>query len=147
MDFQKEGPQVPSKYQMKVSQQSVNQDSKKTVIIGASNNPNRYAHIAAERLSRHEHPIIPVGIKKGNVLGIDILDISQKPVIDDVDTVTMYINPQHQIEWEDYILSLKPRRIIFNPGTENPSLAQRAQAQGIETENACTLVMLSVGNY
>ena len=118
-----------------------------TVIIGATPNPTRYAYFAAQKLSRYDHPILPVGIKKGQVEGIDIIDLRAQPALKNVDTVTLYINPTHQKEWEEYILSLKPRRIIFNPGTENPSFASRANELGIETLNACTLVMLSAGTY
>ncbi len=122
-------------------------DKKHTVIIGATPNPSRYAYFAAQKLTQYNHPILPVGIKKGQVEGIDIIDLRAQPALDNVDTVTLYINPTHQAEWENYILSLKPRRIIFNPGTENPKLASRANEQGIETLNACTLVMLSAGTY
>jgi len=121
--------------------------SKKTVIIGATPNPDRYAFLAAERLNKHGHAIIPVGIKKGDVFGKPILNLREKPNIDEVDTVTLYINPHNQKEWEDYILDLKPNRIIFNPGTENPQLSKKAEKAGIESLYACTLVMLSAGTY
>lgn len=121
--------------------------TKKTVIIGATTNPSRYAYLAAERLSNNGHPIIPVGIKKGEVFGQSILDLNDQPEIADVHTVTLYINPKNQQPWEDYILDLKPKRIIFNPGTENPDFSERAAAVGIETLDACTLVMLSAQNY
>jgi hypothetical protein len=118
---------------------------KKTVILGASTNPNRYAYIAAKDLTRHQHEIIPVGIKKGEVFGKEIL--TDKPEIADVDTITLYIGPQNQPEWYDYILSLKPKRIIFNPGTENQELCKLAKENNIESLEACTLVMLSTGQY
>jgi len=121
--------------------------SKKTAIFGATPNSNRYAFLAAERLSAKEHEFVPIGIKKGDVLGTPILDLAQKPNVNDIDTVTMYIGPQNQAQWEDYILSLNPKRIIFNPGAENPSLAQKAANNGIETLNACTLVMLGNNLY
>lgn len=98
-------------------------------------------------LEHHGHPFIPVGIKKGEVAGNTILDLREKPPLQDIDTVTLYIGPQNQPEWEEYILSLAPRRIIFNPGTENPSLAKKAQERGINTEEACTLVMLQLGMF
>lgn len=120
---------------------------KKTVILGATTNTSRYAYIAAQRLTSHGHEIVPVGIKTGEVFGKDILNLREKPAIADVDTVTLYVGPQNQPEWYDYILSLKPKRIIFNPGTENPELENRAQENGIEVQLGCTLVMLSVGNY
>ncbi|MEO9475258.1 MAG: CoA-binding protein [Cyclobacteriaceae bacterium] len=121
--------------------------SKKTAIIGASTNPQRYAYIAAQRLTQANQEIVPLGIKKGEVFGSNILDIRDKPEIKGIHTVTMYLGSQNQIDWEEYILSLAPFRIIFNPGTENPQLARKATNMGIETINACTLVMLSVGNY
>ncbi len=120
---------------------------KKTVIIGATANPDRYAFIAAQRLTQNNHTIVPIGIKKGQVQGLDILDLRTRPNITEVDTITMYINPTNQQAWEEYVLSLNPKRIIFNPGTENPDLASKAKEKGIESVNACTLVMLSVGNY
>lgn len=120
---------------------------KKTVIIGATPNPSRYAFFAAERLTRNEHPIVPIGIKKGEVSGQPILDLREKPQINDVDTITLYLNPTNQQEWEDYMLSLNPKRIIFNPGTENPRLETKAAEKGIKTLQACTLVMLGSGSY
>ncbi len=122
-------------------------DKKKTVIIGATPNPTRYAFLAAERLTNHQHPVVPVGIKRGEVFGKEILDLREKPPVDGVDTITLYLNPTHQREWEEYILSLQPKRIIFNPGTENDRLAAKAADQGIETLNACTLVMLSASTF
>jgi hypothetical protein len=120
---------------------------KKTVIIGATSNVSRYAYMAAESLTDKGHEIVPVGIKKGEIFDKPILNINEKPVIEDVDTVTMYIGPQHQAEWMEYIVSLKPKRIIFNPGTENHEFERYAQKKGIEVEEACTLVLLSIGNY
>jgi uncharacterized protein len=122
-------------------------DKKKTVIIGATPNPTRYAFLAAERLTNHQHPVVHVGIKRGEVFGKEILDLREKPSVDGVDTITLYLNPTHQREWEEYILSLQPKRIIFNPGTENDRLAAKAADQGIETLNACTLVMLSASTF
>jgi len=120
---------------------------KKTVIIGATPNVSRYAYTAAESLTDKGHEIVPVGIKKGQVFDKEILDIHSKPNIENVDTVTMYIGPQHQEEWMEYIVGLQPKRIIFNPGTENHEFAKYAKKKGIEVEEACTLVLLSIGNY
>jgi predicted CoA-binding protein len=120
---------------------------KKTVIIGATTNPGRYAYLAAQMLKSYEHEIVPVGIKTGDVLGATILDLRKKPAISDVDTVTLYIGPQHQAEWYDYILGLKPKRIIFNPGTENDEFERLAEENGIEALEACTLVMLRSRQY
>ena len=121
--------------------------SKKTVIIGATPNPARYAYTAAEMLTEYQHPIVPVGIKKGTVAEREILDLREKPAVAEVDTVTLYIGPRHQPEWYDYILGLNPRRIIFNPGTENAELSKKAWEAGIEPVTACTLVMLRTGAY
>jgi len=117
----------------------------KTLVLGATDNPDRYAYKAVHSLKRHGHEVVPVGIRKGQVAGLDIH--TDRPAEAGIDTVTLYVGPQNQPGWYDYILSLKPRRIIFNPGTENPELEQKAQAAGIRTEEACTLVMLSVGQY
>jgi predicted CoA-binding protein len=119
----------------------------KTVIIGATPNSSRYAYLAAEMLTEYDHEFVPVGIKKGELFGKQILDIRIKPVVADVDTVTMYIGPQHQPEWYEYIIGLKPRRIIFNPGTENYEFETLARENNIEPIEACTLVMLRTGQY
>ncbi|MBS1490780.1 MAG: CoA-binding protein [Bacteroidetes bacterium] len=120
---------------------------KKTIVIGATNNPTRYAYLAAERLLEKGIEFIPVGIKKGTVLGKEILDLKKKPAVDGVHTITLYINPSHQPEWYEYLLSLKPKRIIFNPGTENPEFEKLAQEHHIETTEACTLVLLASHQY
>jgi len=121
--------------------------SKKTVIIGATTNPSRYAYFAADRLTNAGHEIVPVGIKKGKVFGEEIMDIRQFPKVGDVDTITLYLGTRHQPDYYEYLLGLNPKRIIFNPGTENPELAELANQKGIATENACTLVMLGSGVY
>jgi predicted CoA-binding protein len=121
--------------------------NKKTVIVGATPNPSRYAFLAAQRLTDHNNEIVPVGLKKGTVQGKTILDIRQKPAIDQVDTITLYIRAEHQKEWYNYFLSLKPKRIIFNPGTENEELEKLAEQNGIEALEACTLVMVGTGQY
>jgi uncharacterized protein len=118
---------------------------KKTLVLGATPNPERYAYIAAQRLKKAGHEVLLVGKKKGKIEGIKIENGT--PQYEGVDTVTLYLNPDNQKPYYDYILSLKPNRIIFNPGTENWELVKLAKEQGIETEIACTLVMLSVGNY
>jgi uncharacterized protein len=120
---------------------------KRTVIIGATTNPARYAYIAARMLTDYQHEIIPVGLKEGEVFGKEILDILEKPPVKDVDTVTMYIGPQRQPEYYNYILDMKPRRIIFNPGTENEVLEKMAEDRGIEVVYGCTLVMLRSHQY
>ncbi len=118
---------------------------KKTLILGASDNPSRYSYLALQRLKSHGHPVEAIG-KKKTVVGDTVIGNEKIPVAD-IDTVTLYLNPGHQKEYYDYILSLKPRRIIFNPGTENEELETLANQQGIQTIEACTLVMLATGQY
>ncbi|MCE2733004.1 MAG: CoA-binding protein [Chryseotalea sp.] len=120
---------------------------KKTLVLGASTNPDRYAYMAAHLLKENGHPVVPVGIKKGEVAGERILMLQEKPGIKDVDTVTLYLGPSNQKEWYEYIISLKPKRILFNPGTENEELEQIAKNNNIETEQACTLVLLRTNQY
>lgn len=119
--------------------------SKKTLILGATPDESRYANLAANRLVRNGHDIVNVGLREGTVAGVPI----EKPatIYNDIDTVTLYVGPAHQKSLYDYILATKPKRIIFNPGTENAELKRMANEKGIETEYACTLVMLSVGQY
>ena len=118
---------------------------KKTVLIGASTDPTRYAYKAANSLVNHGHEIIPLGIKSGKVAGQDI--ILNKPELQNIDTVTLYVGPQNQTGWIDYIINLKPKRILFNPGTENKALMDKAKENQIEVVEGCTLVMLSIGTY
>ena len=120
---------------------------KKTVIVGSTPRPYRYAHQAAVMLDEREIPFVPLGIQEGEVLGRKIENIKEKPAIEGVDTLTMYIGAPRQKEWYDYLLSLEPRRIIFNPGSENFEFKQKAEKQGVECLEACTLVMLSIGNF
>ncbi len=120
--------------------------SKKTAVIGASSNPQRYSFLATNMLLENKHEVLPLGIKKGEINGENI--ITKWPSsIADLDTVTMYIGPKNQPEHYAYILGLKPKRIIFNPGTENPELSALANIQGIETIEACTLVMLRTNQF
>lgn len=118
---------------------------KKTVIIGASEHSNRYSYLAANRLVAHGHPVVPIGLKSGRVAGINI--ITDHPPLEDIHTVTLYINPMRQPLCYEYLLSLKPVRVIFNPGTENEELEEILTAKGIQAIEACTLVMLSTGQY
>ena len=118
---------------------------KKTVVLGASPNPSRYSNQAVKRLTSSNIEVIPVGVRKGEIEGINIL--TETPFIEDVHTITLYLNPTRQEAYYDYILGLKPKRIIFNPGTENPELIRLATAQNIEAEIACTLVLLAVNEY
>lgn len=119
--------------------------SKKTVIIGATTNPARYAYKAANRLVDYHHEIVPIGIKKGELVGQEI--INAKPALNDVDTVTLYIGPSKQPEYYDYIISLNPKRVIFNPGTENLEFEETLEKNNIQAIEACTLVMLAANTY
>jgi predicted CoA-binding protein len=122
-------------------------DKKKTVIVGSSPNKGRYAWLAAQMLTEYGHPIVPLGIRKGEVVGEKILDIRTKPAIEGVDTITLYLSPANQKEWYPYLASLKPKRIIFNPGTENPEFARFARENGIAPLEACTLVLLRSNQF
>jgi len=118
---------------------------KKTLVIGASENPERYSNKAVRALVNHGHEVVAVGIRAGNIGDIEIT--TEKPQYADIHTVTMYIGEQHQMEYVSYILSLKPERVIFNPGAENPTFEQTLKNAGIEATEACTLVLLSIGAY
>lgn len=118
---------------------------KKTLVLGASLKPNRYSNLAINRLVRHEQPTVAIGLREGNVAGVDIK--TEKYPFEDIDTITLYLNSKRQKEYYDYILSLSPERVIFNPGTENPELYDLLKKNGIYFENACTLVMLSSQQY
>ena len=118
---------------------------KNTVVLGASENTDRYSNMAVKKLVAHKHPVTAIGNKTGVINDIQIL--KDKPVLNDVDTVTLYLNPQNQKPYYDYILSLNPKRIIFNPGTENDELEKLAAKKGIATMDACTLVLLSTNQY
>ena len=115
------------------------------MILGASPNPVRFSHKAVKSLLRHEREVVAVGFKTGLIAEQEIL--VGKPRIENVDTVSMYIGSSRQAEYYDYIISLKPRRVIFNPGTVNPEFMGRLQREGIEPVNACMLVMLHEGDY
>lgn len=119
--------------------------NKKTVVLGASDNPSRYSYLAVKKLRAYEHPVVAVGKRNGKVADVDI--VKDHMPVDAVDTVTLYLNPANQREYYDYILELRPNRIIFNPGTENDDLIRRAKENGIEPVVGCTLVMLSTGMY
>ena len=118
---------------------------KKTVVIGASQNEERYSNMAVKKLVAHNHSVTAIGNKVGVINNIII--INDNPAITGVDTVTLYLNPENQKPYYDYILSLNPKRIIFNPGTENDELEKLAAENGIKTMEACTLVLLSTNQY
>ncbi len=117
----------------------------KTVVVGASNNSDRYAYKAVKMLLDHQHEVVPVSNKKEEVLGLPIKNIDTIEM--GVDTITLYVGPQNQSIYQDYILNTKPRRVIFNPGTENPEFEEILEKNGIIVEEACTLVLLSTGQY
>jgi len=118
---------------------------KKTLVLGASENPSRYSNMAIRKLVSYGHPVVAIGKKGGRVNDVEIQ--TELAVLGDIDTVTLYLNPANQAVYFDYILGLHPKRIIFNPGTENDLLVKSAKKNGIETIEGCTLVMLSIGNY
>jgi predicted CoA-binding protein len=118
---------------------------KKTLVLGASDNPSRYSYLAIKRLRNHGHPVVAVGRKNTKVA--DVIIETEQLKFDNIDTITLYLNPQHQQEYYNYILSLNPKRIIFNPGAENDELAALAKQKGIQPLEACTLVMLSTNQY
>ncbi len=98
-------------------------------------------------LHHQKIPVITIGLKQGEIDGVKIHPSTDGPKIEDVDTVTLYVGPAHQSQYYDYVLSLKPKRVIFNPGTENPEFEEKVRKAGIEVLEACTLTMLTVGNY
>ena len=118
---------------------------KKTLVLGASDNPERYSNMAISRLRGKGHPVVAIGHRLTRTGDVEI-GIEKQPFTD-IDTVTLYLNPLRQAAYYDYILSLHPNRIIFNPGAENPELAALAKANGIQPLAACTLVLLSTGQY
>jgi predicted CoA-binding protein len=118
---------------------------KKTLVLGASDNPSRYSYLAVQRLRNYGHPVVAVGRKSTKVA--DVIIETEKLKFDNIDTITLYLNPQHQKEYYDYIFSLNPKRIIFNPGAENDELITIAKQKGIQPIEACTLVMLSTNQY
>jgi predicted CoA-binding protein len=118
---------------------------KKTLVLGASDNPSRYSYLAIKRLRAYGHPVVAVGRKQAIVDDVPIT--KEKNPLADINTVTLYLNPAHQKEYYDYIISVKPKRIIFNPGAENDELADLAKNNNIQVMEACTLVMLGTGQY
>lgn len=118
---------------------------KKTLVFGASLNPNRYSHYAIQRLVANKHEVVAFGLREGEVEGV-MIDTELKPY-EDIDTVTLYMNSKRQKEYYNYIISLKPERIIFNPGTENPEFFKLLEENNINFEMSCTLVLLSTNQY
>ena len=119
--------------------------SKKTLVLGASANPSRYSYLAVNKLREHKHPVVAIGRKTAIVADIPVQ--SETSPIADLDTVTMYLNPVNQKNYYDYILDQHPKRVIFNPGAENLEFEKILEEKGIQTVEACTLVLLATGQY
>ena len=119
--------------------------SKKTLVLGASLKPNRYSHYAIQRLVANKHEVVAFGLREGEVSGISI--DTELLIYEDINTVTLYLNPKRQEAYYDFIISLKPKRVIFNPGTENPKFYKLLRENNIDFEVACTLVLLSTNQY
>lgn len=120
-------------------------DTKLTLVIGASEKPERFSNKAIRRLRRYGHPVEAIGLRPGEVEGVVFR--TGLPELKGIDTITLYIGPARQPQYYDYLLGLKPKRIIFNPGTENPEFIQKAKELGIEPVVNCTLVMLDSGLF
>jgi hypothetical protein len=118
---------------------------KKTIVIGASSKAHRYSNKAVSLLRDYGHEVIAIGNKKGTIKDVTIE--TEKIKVDDVDTITLYLSAQNQIEFYDYIIGLHPKRIIMNPGTENDDLKGLAIKNNIEVIEHCTLVMLNLNHY
>jgi hypothetical protein len=118
---------------------------KHTLVLGASLNPSRFSNICIHELVDNDFPVTAVGLREGEVAGVQIL--KGMPQIEGIHTVTLYLGPQNQPQFYEYVLSLKPERLIFNPGTGNEEFASLAENQGIKVENKCTLMMISGGYF
>lgn len=118
---------------------------KKTLVLGASLKPIRYSYLAIERLVEKKHPVVAIGLRSGTVAGIEIQTTQIK--FEEIDTVTLYLNSERQVMYYDYIINLRPNRVIFNPGTENTDLYKLLKENNIQIEIACTLVLLSTNQY
>ncbi|MEL6193656.1 MAG: CoA-binding protein [Bacteroidota bacterium] len=120
---------------------------KLTLVLGASLNPDRYGNLVIHRLLNNDEQVVAFGRKAGEVAGVSIETDRASIEGEEIDTITLYLNPKNQEPYEDWIVSLKPRRVIFNPGTENLPFINRLKEEGIEPVVACTLVMLSTRQY
>jgi uncharacterized protein len=118
---------------------------KKTLVLGASDNPARYSFLALNKLRSMGHVVEAIGRRETKVG--DVVVHAEKVALEGIDTVTLYLSAEHQREYYDYILGLHPKRIIFNPGAENEELAALAVANQIYPQEACTLVLLGTGQY
>lgn len=118
---------------------------KKTIVFGASLKEERYSNQAIRMLREYGHPVVAHGLRAGRVGDVDIE--TDKKIYRDIDTVSLYLNPERQEEFYDYIIELKPNRVIFNPGTENPNFYKRLIRNNIGYEEACTLVLLRTNQF
>jgi len=116
-----------------------------TLVIGASANETRYSYLCVQSLVRHKIPVLALGLREDSIENIVIH--TGLPHFENVHTVTLYVGPSNQVAYYDYILHLKPERVIFNPGTENPDFEQKLTKAGIIVEEGCTLVMLQAGVF
>lgn len=119
--------------------------SKKTVVLGASPNPARYSFKAVKSLLRYGHDAVAVGFRPGVIY--DKFIQRGMPEIQGVHTIALYIGPERQQEYHDYIISLQPKRVIFNPGTVDEPYMEKLRNRGIEVVEGCTLVMLDDGDF
>lgn len=120
---------------------------KNTLIIGGSTNPERYAYRAAKILAAYRHPVFAISNKKGELDAVVFQTQYDPQLFPTIDTVTLYVGPKNQDQLFDFLKDLKPKRVIFNPGTENPKLSAHLDQHQIEWEEACTLVLLNTGQY
>jgi predicted CoA-binding protein len=119
--------------------------NKKTLVLGASTKPARYAFMAIEKLVEKGHSVLAIGQNAGEVAGIKIQ--TKAIPLKNIDTVTLYLNPARQRDYYNYIVEAQPKRVVFNPGTENPEFYQLLKLNDIKVEVACTLVLLSTNQY
>lgn len=119
--------------------------NKKTVVLGATTKPEKYAYLAITKLVEKGHSVLAIGQNTGEVAGVKIY--TKQIPLTNIDTVTLYLNPKRQVEYYNYIIETKPKRVIFNPGTENPQFYQLLESNGIKVEVACTLVLLATNQY
>jgi len=120
-------------------------ETKKTLVLGASLKPDRYSNFAIKRLLNSGYEVVAYGLKPGNVDGVRVA--TELLPFEDIHTITLYLSSKHQELYYKYILSLNPKRVIFNPGTENPELFKILEENNIDYEIACTLVLLSTNQY
>ena len=123
------------------------QKKMRVLVLGASTNEERYSNLAVKRLKKYGHEVIAVGNKKGEIEDIPIIVNPTADSVKPIDTISLYIGPQNQKQWEDFIISVNPKRIIFNPGTENAEFENKLSKLGIEVVEYCTLMLLQSGQF